>query len=562
MRSRKNRKEAKRHEKALLKQQKKEAKELEKQLKLEKKNEDKDTKKDNVATESIISDVETIETKDSSHSNIATANINGIEVGAIDRSKEDSNKKKETKRTKKEGKKSFKDWFKGLKTWKKILYITLVLFLILTITLLTVGYGFIQNVLSMMRAEEEEPILEDDGVVDFDFSLEPVEGYINILLLGLDTRDMSTFVGSRSDMMMLASINTETYEVTLTSFYRDMLTKIGHTSTYQRLNTGIFFGGIEMCLQTFRQTLDLQINNYVIINWKVVADLVDAIDGVYVDIQDYEIDELRLCTRGSAQALGVEDFEYIYVPGYQKLDGIQALGYGRMRDGVGGDTERTDRQRVIINAAIDKIKTMKIKEIKNVIYQIAPQVKTNLKLTDILYLGVNVNKYTINTGDGWPYDYKFGWYDEMSLIIPTSLYSNVKKFHERVFGQIGYTPSSIVSEISDQIAIYDQEGQEQLEGFEYYRNSNGDPILARDGSYILVSLDGVIQGNWRLNPDGTLYLDAEGYPEEYVEPDPIDEPDDTEGDDPSGEEPGGEEPGGEEPGGEEPGGEEPPAENP
>ena len=78
---------------------------------------------------------------------------------------------------------------------------------------------------------EEEVIEEDEEFIDFNLSIEPTDGYINILLMGLDSRDMTTFEGSRSDMMIVAAINTNTYDVTLTSLYRDVLTKIGNTIT-------------------------------------------------------------------------------------------------------------------------------------------------------------------------------------------------------------------------------------------------------------------------------------------------------------------------------------------
>lgn len=429
MRSKKMRKQAEARLKEELKLKKAEEKRLAKEEKLAKKEQQKLEKK---------------------KSNVATVNIAGVEVTATDTLREEKTLEVPTEKKEKKAKKdrkSFKEWFKGLKKWKKITYITSASILIIAIVLSTVAFGFIQNLLNQMNPEEE-----DEVFTDYELSITPVDGFINILLLGTDSRDMDDLEDGRSDMMMVASINTKTYDVTLTSLYRDTFTKIGNTSTYQRMNTGLFFGGVKLALQTINQSLDLNIDKYVIVNWEIVVETVDAVGGIEIDLQSNELKEMNAAANTSAVALDrLDDYYYLNKAGVQTLDGLHALGYGRMRYDVGGDTMRTERQRIVINAVVDKIKAMKVKDMKKLVYKIAPMVETNLKLTDILSLGVNVGKYKINTGDGWPYNYAFAYIEEMSVIVPTSLYSNVRDFHEKVFGQEGYKPSSKVAEISDRI---------------------------------------------------------------------------------------------------------------
>ncbi|MCQ2554701.1 MAG: LCP family protein [Clostridia bacterium] len=423
---------------------------------------------------------------------------------------------------KRAGKKSLGKWFKNLKLWKKILVIVLIVLLLTAVIGGSIAFAFFDDIIKQMNKVEEpdEPVLpvdvpelqEDEGFLDYEFSIEPENGFVNILLLGLDTRNMKSFVGSRSDMMMIASINQETYEVKLVSIYRDTYTKIGNTSTYQRANTGIFFGGIDMCLQTLSQMTDINLNKYVVINFQIVVDVVDAIGGVDLDIQQYELKELNKVIRDGCRELGDESmFKEVTETGMQTLNGVQALGYGRMRMDVGGDTKRTERMRIVINAVVDKVKKMKVKEVKDLIYFVTPKIKTNLKTSDVLALGINIAKYNFTTGSGWPTNWCGAEYDDMSLIFPTTLASNIRWLHKYLFGKENYQPSQRAQLISDTIQQHFEEALWQEAGNSYLKGSDGEYIYTRDGERIVVN-NGVIQGNWKLNGDGSIYLDEEGFP--------------------------------------------------
>ena len=250
-------------------------------------------------------------------------------------------------------------------------------------------------------------------------------------------------------MIMVASINVETHEVTLTSIYRDTMLKLGDTSTYDKITHAFFYGGAEMSIKTVNQAMDLNIQNYAVVNFKVVADIVDAIGGIDINVEEYEIDEMNACIRENALVLtGSDDTQYIDHAGMQTLNGLQALGYGRMRNGVGDDFKRTERMRIVATTAFEKMKTLKFSDLKKVIKAIAPSVKTNLKMTDMLALGKDITKYTINAGKGFPYSVSTGNYYNVSYVFPTDLAGDVMTLHQEVFGQEGYMVSSMVESIS------------------------------------------------------------------------------------------------------------------
>ena len=272
-------------------------------------------------------------------------------------------------------------WIKSWKMWVKILSLVLILALMTGGVMAASVYKEVEEAVKVMNAGTEIPD-------DYDLGIQPIDGFINILLLGTDTRDMKTDEQTRSDMVMVASINVESHQVTLTSIYRDTMLKLGDTSTYDKITHAFFYGGPEMSIKTVNQAMDLNIQNYAVVNFKVVADVVDAIGGITVNVEDYEIDEMNRCIRENAIVLtGSDNTQYITQAGEQTLNGLQALGYGRMRNGVGDDFKRTERMRIVATAAFEKMKTLKFSDIKKVVKAIAPLVKTNLRMTDMLALG-------------------------------------------------------------------------------------------------------------------------------------------------------------------------------
>lgn len=281
-----------------------------------------------------------------------------------------------------------------------------------------------------------------------------MDGWVNILLLGVDSRDMDHVEGARTDCIIVCSIKEETSEVYLTSIYRDTFVKMGKDELYDKITHAFSYGGAEQTIRTVNQALDLNIQNYVLFNFKAVADVVDGLDGITVDVEDYEIEQLNFYTIETAENIGRSDYQLVEAPGTQRLDGCQAVSYGRIRKGVGDDFKRTERMRTVISLLIQEAKNASWSKLDNLIDVVLPQVETSLSNTDILLLAKDMGSYTIKGSVGFPYSITTGYINGVSYVLPTDLASDVKRLHEEVFGQKDYEPTALCYTISDQILYY------------------------------------------------------------------------------------------------------------
>ena len=351
-------------------------------------------------------------------------------------------------------KKSLGQWFKGLDTWKKV---TLLVGIFLILAVLIVGivaYGYLHGIVDDMHEETPE---------NYDLSLVDVDGYINILLLGVDSRNMDNIDGTRSDAIMVVSINKDTNDVKVISVYRDTFLKMGDSTSYDKITHACSYGGPELSMKTLNQVMDLNISNYVVVNFKAVADLVDAVGGITVNVEDYEIQQLNKYTIQTAKNIGRENYKLVESAGTQTLEGVQAVSYGRIRKGVGDDFKRTERMRTVLTLVFNKMKTMSFSEIKGLIDMMTPQVKTNLNTNDVLALGFRLPSFNIIGSVGWPYNVTSGYINGVSYVFPNDLAANATKLHQEVFNQQDYTPSSTVVSISAEIAARIQSARDNQE---------------------------------------------------------------------------------------------------
>ena len=174
-------------------------------------------------------------------------------------------------------KKTLKQKIRDMKTWQKVVSLVVIILILAVIIVGVAAWSYMGNIAEKIHQPTPE---------DYDLSLVDVDGYINILMLGVDSRNMDDIKGTRSDLIMIASINKETNDVKLTSLYRDTLLKLGDTSTYDKITHACAYGGPEMTIKSLNQAMDLNIQNYAVVNFKAVADLVDAVGGITVDVQD------------------------------------------------------------------------------------------------------------------------------------------------------------------------------------------------------------------------------------------------------------------------------------
>lgn len=308
----------------------------------------------------------------------------------------------------------------------KVLGILFIILLILLGLALGIGYAFLNYKLGNINHLDidENAIAINSGVAD------ELKGYRNIALFGLDTREDS-FENSRSDSIIIISINNKTKDIRLTSIYRDTYVDIdGHS--LDKITHAYAYGGPELALSTINKNLDLNITEFVTVNFETVRTVVDTIGGISLKVTDAEAEQIGLPSGGT-----------------YTLDGNEALDYARIRK-IDSDYQRTERIRNVLSAVFDKIKTKSITDIMNYIDIILPHISTNMSTNEILSLAPSAILYDITDSTGWPYDIK-GFSSDAWYGVPVTLESNVKELHETLFGTENYTPSKTVQEISDKI---------------------------------------------------------------------------------------------------------------
>lgn len=305
-----------------------------------------------------------------------------------------------------------------------------VLSIILIILLLIVGIVavFVVNKLNKINYVEisKEEIEVNTGVE------ENLSGYRNIALFGIDTRD-DTYEGSRSDCIMITSINHDTKEIKIVSVYRDTYLNIPGRGL-DKVNHAYSYGGPALSMSTLNTNLDLDITEFATVNFTATKDIINAIGGVEIDVTDAEAKSIPRITKG----------------GKYLLDGEQALAYGRIRK-IDSDYKRTERMRTVVMAVFEKAKTMSITELNKLANQLLPEIYTNISATEILALIPKIYSYSIVESQGWPYETRgitLGgvWYGP-----PVNLAKNVAELHKTLFGKTEYVPTETVQEISNNI---------------------------------------------------------------------------------------------------------------
>lgn len=334
--------------------------------------------------------------------------------------------------------KRFGRWFHNQEKWKKGLIIAVAVLLVLT---LAIGGFAISKLNKLNRVSLNEREL---GCVD-------VNGYINILLLGVDTRDMNNVEGAGADAIMVLSIKEETGEVKLMSVYRDTYVKMGEEDYYDKITNANRIGGPQLMIKSLNQAMDLNISKFVVVNFKVVADLVDSVGGITVNVEDYEIQQLNKYTIQTANNIGKKDYQLVKSAGEQTLEGVQAVSYGRIRKGVGDDYKRTERMRIVLSAVFEKLKVMNVRDLNKMLNVMLPQVQTNLSMNDMLGLAARLVDFNISSGAGWPYHVRGGSIDGISYVFPDDLLTNTVELHEKMFDQEGYQATDVVVNMSNTI---------------------------------------------------------------------------------------------------------------
>ena len=286
-------------------------------------------------------------------------------------------------------------------------------------------------------------------------------GYRNVALFGVDSREGALTKNTRSDTIIIASINEKTGDVKLVSVYRDTYLNLSNDS-YNKCNAAYAKGGPMQAINMLNMNLDMDIQDFVTIGFDGLIDVIDALGGVEINVLDSEIIHLnnyQISMVGKSSdgetftATAGTDYTPVTSAGRQTLNGLQATAYCRIRY-VGNDFMRAERQRAVIQAILAKAKANPTK-LPGIAESLFSEVYTSLDLSEIVELLGNVANYQIIDEGGFPEESMRGGATvgkKGSCVIPVDLYSNVKWLHGFLFDDNEYEPSSAVSKYSEQIA--------------------------------------------------------------------------------------------------------------
>ena len=281
--------------------------------------------------------------------------------------------------------------------------------------------------------------------------------YTNIALFGLDAREGESIEsGVRSDSMMVASINNETNEVKVVSIFRDTLLK-QQDGTFDKANAAYSYGGPQEAIALLNRNLDLDIKNYMSVDFKALSDVIDALGGMELELTAEEVVHMNNYCVETSEVTG-KDYERIEpeVAGTYHLNGVQATSYARIRATAGGDYKRAERQRLVIEKIVEKAQKANLKTLDKIIDVVFPHVSTSFSSKDLIGIAANALSYQLGETQGFPYsiadtDVVDGY--EGSYVVPSDFDGDVKKLHEFLFNEKDYQVSDTVKEISHEIDV-------------------------------------------------------------------------------------------------------------
>lgn len=312
-----------------------------------------------------------------------------------------------------------------------------------------------------------EDIIINEEVAEKENKGDLGKGYTNVALFGVDSREGDLDKGTRTDCIIVASLNNETKEIKMVSVYRDTLLDLSE-GTLQKCNAAYSFGGPTQAINMLNMNLDLDIQKYVTVDFSIVAEVVDLLGGVEIDLKPEEVQYLNEFIDETGAVAGKEA-HHVSQSGVLLMDGVQATTYARIRSTAGGDFTRTERQRLVIEKMVEKIKQSDLGTINSIIDKVLPTISTNFTATEIITYASYFADYVLGENTGFPMDKATDTISGLgSIVIPANLVDNVKQLHAFLFGDENYSPSGKVQSISS--AIISRVGQREAESDEVLNN--------------------------------------------------------------------------------------------
>lgn len=278
-----------------------------------------------------------------------------------------------------------------------------------------------------------------------------LEGYTTMALFGGDSREGQLEAGTHADTIIIAVMDHDKKEIRMASVYRDTLLE-QEDGSYNKANYAYFSGGPVDAINMLNKNLDLNIEDYATVDFKAMADVVDLIGGIEIDVTDAEADMLNKYL-GETAKVAQKEAHKLSGGGTYNLDGPQAVTYARLRKLEGGDYKRTERQRLVIQKIFEKAVKMDVGTLNKIVDTVFPQVSTSFTLKEIVNLGSAGITYELAESTGFPFDRDDSTrYQGTSVVIAQGLAENVQELHEFLYpGEETYVVSDTIQSISDDI---------------------------------------------------------------------------------------------------------------
>lgn len=287
-----------------------------------------------------------------------------------------------------------------------------------------------------------------------------MKGYTTIALVGIDSRDDKLKSDWNSDTMIIASINNDTKKVKLVSVYRDTYLCLEEdedgNNSYGLANSAYCTGGAKKMINMLNKNLDMNISDFVTVNFQAVAETVELLGGIDVEMKKEEVVHLNNYCVETSEVTGMDYTPLKEIEGVHHLNGVQAVAYARIRKTSGNDFRRAARQREVIYKIVEKAKNSSIATLNTVLDKIFPMIYTSLTEKEILSMGMDMLSYDIEDQTGFPFDHLYGdtvkeAMDGVDCVLPITLESNVIKLHEFLYPEDSYVPSNEVKTYSQEI---------------------------------------------------------------------------------------------------------------
>ena len=282
------------------------------------------------------------------------------------------------------------------------------------------------------------------------------KGSINFAVFGVDATDNRRLVSeANTDVIMIFNVNLDTGDIRIASVYRDTYMYMPTNSTFNKVNYAAMRWDTTQTLSALNYNLDLALTDYVVVNWKCVADAINMLGGVDdVEITPEMLNYINGYITSVVEATGVGSVQ-IQNPGVQHLDGVQAVAYCRVRY-IDSDLGRTGRQREIVSKMLQKAKTASPSTLMAIADTLLGEVATTFEVSEVMELCQTIPKLKLTSTTGYPYylytNEYVGSIPHDWPIVPMSHELNVSQLHEFLFDQKNYQCTPMVHDISERLS--------------------------------------------------------------------------------------------------------------